>query len=196
MTPLDDRTGSTRIQCSSPPRHDESTRGAEATLIAPVPEPSTSAEPVSERTQAPRKTPYRGRRIRVVLVDDHAVVRSGLMLAFEDEPDLEVVGQAADGWLALEVVRQLRPDVVLMDIGLPTIDGIETTRLIAVELRDVRVIGLTMFDDEWHRAAMRQAGAVECLDKTAPIAGVVDAIRRHGGGPGRRARTTIRPSVL
>jgi DNA-binding NarL/FixJ family response regulator len=66
-----------------------------------------------------------------------------------------------------------------MDIGLPVLDGIEATRLIAMEMPEVRVIGLSMFEDEAHRAAMRSAGAVDCLDKSASLSSVAAAVRRH-----------------
>ncbi|HEX7485218.1 MAG TPA: response regulator [Vicinamibacterales bacterium] len=156
-------------------------RGTRITIRAPIPEPSVSATPAARRAVAtPHTRQRRGRKIRVVLVDDHAVVRDGLARALGDERDLEVVGQAADGDLALNLVRKLRPDVVLMDISLPTIDGIEATRRILAEVPLVRVIGLSMFDDDSHRSAMRRAGATDCLDKTAPLARVVEAIRRQG----------------
>jgi CheY-like chemotaxis protein len=99
------------------------------------------------------------RTTRVLFVDDHHVIRKGLIGLVAGQPDIEVVGEAANGWEALELTRQLRPDVVVMDISMPQMDGIEATRRIKSELPDVRVVGLSMHDDERFAASMRQAGA-------------------------------------
>ena len=153
--------------------------GTRVILRAPVLDAATAGAPAEERAAAAAGVRLRDRPpIRVVLVDDHAVVRDGLMKALADEADLDVVGQAADGEEAVAVTRATQPDVVLMDIGLPILDGIEATRRIHSEWPRVRVIGLSVFDDESHQKAMAAAGAVDCLDKSAPLARVVGAIRR------------------
>ena len=117
--------------------------------------------------------------IRVVLADDQALVRGGLRALIEAEDDVEVAGEAADGAQALEVVRTQRPDVVLMDIRMPGVDGLEATRRIAADasLRDVRVLILTTFEvDEYVFAALR-AGAAGFLLKDAEPAALLHAIR-------------------
>ena len=99
--------------------------------------------------------------IRVAVVDDQALVRAGFVVLLESAPDLEVVGSAADGAAAVDLVGQTCPDVVLMDIRMPVMDGLEATRRILGDRRcpDVRILILTTFDlDEYVYAALR-AGA-------------------------------------
>ena len=125
--------------------------------------------------------------IRVLIVDDQALLRTGFRMILEAEPDLAVVGEAEDGRRALELVAHLRPDVVLMDIRMPGIDGIEATRrLVAGAGPDgasvPRVIILTTFDlDEYVYDALR-AGASGFLLKDAPPAQLLDAIRVVAAG--------------
>jgi DNA-binding NarL/FixJ family response regulator len=122
--------------------------------------------------------------IRVVLADDQALVRGGLRALIEAEDDLEVAGEAADGAQALAVVRAERPDVVLMDIRMPGMDGLEATRRIAADpaLGDLRVLILTTFEiDEYVFAALR-AGAGGFLLKDAEPAALLQAIRIVAGG--------------
>ena len=96
---------------------------------------------------------------RIVVVDDQEMVRTGLGMVIAAEPGMDVVGEAGDGAAALEVVRHVRPDVVLMDVRMPGTDGIEATRLVTAELPEVAVLVLTTFDlDEYVYAALR-AGA-------------------------------------
>lgn len=97
------------------------------------------------------------------------------------EPDLFVVGEAADGQMAIELTRQLAPDVILMDISMPVLDGIEATRAIHAEFPAVRVIGLSMFEVTDQPEAMLQAGAVGYLGKNDSAEALLAAIR--GGAP-------------
>jgi DNA-binding NarL/FixJ family response regulator len=109
---------------------------------------------------------------RVVLVDDQALVRGGLRALIEAEPDLEVVSEAADGAAAVEVVTKLRPDVVLMDIRMPGVDGLEATRRIAAnpDLADVRVLVLTTFEiDEYVFEALRVGASGFLLKDEEPV---------------------------
>jgi DNA-binding NarL/FixJ family response regulator len=109
---------------------------------------------------------------RVVLVDDQALVRGGLRALLEAEPDLEVVGEAADGAAAVELVSKLRPDVVLMDIRMPGVDGLEATRRIAADpaLADVRVVVLTTFEiDEYVFEALRVGASGFLLKAEEPV---------------------------
>ncbi len=122
--------------------------------------------------------------IRVVLVDDQALVRAGFKAIIDSAPDLEVVGQADDGALAVEVIRDSRADVVLMDIRMPGQDGITTTKAITNDddLVGVRVIILTTFElDEYVVAAMG-AGASGFLDKGVDPDVLLDAIRVVAAG--------------
>ena len=89
-----------------------------------------------------------GKRARIMVVDDHAVVRSGLRMLLESEPDVEIVGEAGTGGEALEATRQLRPDVILMDINLPDISGIDAARTIKSEFSDIAIVALTIHEDQ------------------------------------------------
>lgn len=125
------------------------------------------------------------RVIRLVVVDDQQMIRTGLRMVLETEPDFEVVGEAADGEAAVRLVARERPDVALMDVRMPGVDGIEATRRITAAVpagagdHDARtaVIVLTTFDlDEYVFGALR-AGASGFLLKDAPADDLVDAIR-------------------
>jgi DNA-binding NarL/FixJ family response regulator len=117
--------------------------------------------------------------IRVVLVDDQALVRAGFRALLDSEDDIEVVGEAGDGQEAVTQIRRLRPDVVLMDIRMPGLDGIEATRLVAADdgLDDVRVVILTTFEtDEYVFEALR-AGASGFLVKDTEPVELIRAVR-------------------
>ncbi|HEX6620330.1 MAG TPA: response regulator transcription factor, partial [Solirubrobacteraceae bacterium] len=115
---------------------------------------------------------------RVALVDDQALLRAGLRALLDAEDDLEVVGEAGDGEQAVTLVREQRPDVVLMDIRMPAVDGLEATRRIAAapELTGVRVVVLTTFEvDEYVFEALR-AGAAGFLLKDSDPGDIVRAV--------------------
>lgn len=118
--------------------------------------------------------------IRILLVDDHAVVRQGLSRLIGEEPDMEIAGEAADGQMAVEMVRRVRPDVVMMDISMPKMGGIEATRIIRARHPEVRVIGLSMFEQAEGAVKMREAGASDYLTKSGPSDALLAAIRKHG----------------
>ena len=117
------------------------------------------------------------RKIRIVLVDDHMVVRQGLAGLLRMEPDFEIAGEASDGESAVGLIRAVRPDIVLMDISMPGMDGVQATRIIHEELPDICIIGLSMFQEGEQQAAMREAGAVNYLTKSGPSETLVEAIR-------------------
>jgi len=137
-----------------------------------------------------------GRTIGVLVVDDHSLARKALVTMLAQEPDLEIVGEAGDGKVAVEMTRALRPDVVLMDISLPVLDGIAATRAIHTACPDVRVIGLSMFDHAEQVQSILAAGAAGYVSKTEAPDMLLKAIRCCGaaaqthqpGRPATRAR--------
>lgn len=135
--------------------------------------------------------------IRVIVADDQDLVRAGLAGLLASEPDIEVVGQAPDGGRAVELARQIRPDVVVMDIRMPGMDGIEATRRIAAdtELSETRVLVLTTYDaDEYVFEALR-AGASGFLLKDARAEVLIDAVRVVAAGESLLAPSATRRLV-
>lgn len=159
--------------------------GSTFTLAVPlerVVPPTVSPEPGEAVTQsAPASTGCEagnsGRRLRIMLVDDHRMMRSGLRSLLELEQDLEIIGEADDGIQALELVERLWPDLILMDVSMPRMDGIEATRRIKTRHPSIRVIGLSMFDNEQTAKQMRDAGAERYLPKTGPAKELLAALR-------------------
>lgn len=121
-------------------------------------------------------------KISILLVDDHAIMREGLRQMLESEADLAVVGQAGDGLEAIESARRLRPDVILMDCSMPRMDGVEATRILRAEQPDIRIIGLSMYEEADRASAMIDAGAVYYLTKSGSPDLLLSAIR-HKGAP-------------
>lgn len=115
--------------------------------------------------------------IRVLLVDDQELIRYGLRLVLEAQPDIEVVAEAADGGEALRTARRLRPDVVLMDVRMPGMDGIEATAQISAALPQVRVLVLTTYDLDEYAFGALQAGAAGFLLKNTRPEELVAAVR-------------------
>ena len=113
---------------------------------------------------------------RVLFADDHHVMRQGLIRLISGQPGVQVVGEAANGREAVEKSRQLRPDIIVMDAAMPVMDGMEATRRIKAEQPHVRVIGLSMYEDEHIVRAMQAAGADTFLKKTASPAELLSAI--------------------
>jgi NarL family two-component system response regulator LiaR len=122
------------------------------------------------------------RMIRLVLADDHAVVRQGTRELLEREPDLKVVGEAATGREAVRLTQELRPDVVIMDVRMPELSGLEATQHIRQLDVPSQVLVLTAYDDDEYVFALLQAGAAGYLLKTAPIKQVVQAVRQVVAG--------------
>ncbi|MYS35209.1 DNA-binding NarL/FixJ family response regulator [Streptomyces sp. KhCrAH-43] len=122
--------------------------------------------------------------IKVLLVDDQALLRSAFRVLVDSEPDMRVVGEAADGAQAVEVVRAERPDVVLMDIRMPGTDGLTATRMISADpdLADVRVVMLTTFEVDEYVVQSLRAGASGFLGKGAEPDELLNAIRIAAGG--------------
>jgi DNA-binding NarL/FixJ family response regulator len=122
--------------------------------------------------------------VRVVLVDDQAMVRTGLRMVLAAEPDIEVVGEAADGASGVRVVTELRPDVVLLDVRMPGMDGLEAARRILATDLPTRVIVLTTFDEDEYVAAALRAGVSGFLLKVGPPEDLVVAVRTVAAGQG------------
>ncbi|WP_329081816.1 response regulator transcription factor [Streptomyces niveus] len=131
-----------------------------------------------------------GGPVRVVLADDQPLIRSGLRVLIADHPDLNVVGEAGTGAQAVRLVRELRPDVVVMDIRMPGMDGIEATGLITAGPESARVVVLTTFDDDEYVYAALRAGASGFLIKDMSLEGILSAIRVVAAG-----EALIAPSV-
>jgi DNA-binding NarL/FixJ family response regulator len=117
------------------------------------------------------------RAIRVVLADDHAVVRKGIREFLEGEPDITVVAEAVDGQQAVALVAEHMPDVAVLDIQMPRVGGVEATRRIKAEHPEVRVLILSDYDDDPYVFALLQAGASGYVLKTADSADLVQAVR-------------------
>ncbi len=121
-------------------------------------------------------------KIRLLLVDDHQVVRSGLRMLLASESDVEIVGEAGTAQEALDAVRQLKPTVVLMDIGLPDLSGIEATREIKRTNPEVAVVALTIHEDEEYFFKMLEVGAEGYVPKRAAPEELLTAIRAAAAG--------------
>ena len=120
--------------------------------------------------------------IRVLIVDDHSVVREGLRMFLERDPDLEVVGEAADGAEALEQARQIRPDVVIMDLLMPVMDGIAATQAIRRELPETEVLALTSVLENVSVVEAIRAGAIGYLLKDTQASELRTAIKAAAAG--------------
>jgi len=133
--------------------------------------------------------------VRVVVVDDEQLIRSGLRALLDTEDGIEVVGEAADGAVAVDVVRWTQPDVVLMDVRMPLVDGVTATR----QLRDAEVpsavVVLTTFGTDEHVLGALRAGARGFLLKNSPADALVDAVRRAAAG-GAVLDPAVTPAVV
>jgi DNA-binding NarL/FixJ family response regulator len=136
--------------------------------------------------------------IRVVVVDDHAIVRSGLGELLANYPDIEVVGNAADGQEAIDVCHRLQPDVVLMDLDMPVMDGTAATRRITAGA-EIKVVVLTTFSDRYRIVQALDAGAIGYLLKDAEPTQIVEGVRAAAGEGSpldpRAARTLLRERI-
>jgi two-component system invasion response regulator UvrY len=120
--------------------------------------------------------------IRLLLVDDHHLVRSGLRRLLDEEEDLEVVAEAASGEEALRLVRELEPEVGLVDVSMPGMGGLEDTRRLLSAHRKIKVIAVSMYDDEPYPSRLLEAGAAGYLSKDSAAEEVVAAVRQVAAG--------------
>lgn len=121
-------------------------------------------------------------KIRLLLVDDHAVVRSGLKMLLENERDVEIIGEASSALEGIEAAQRLKPNVILMDIGLPDLSGIDATREIKKRISDVSIVALTIHEDEEYFFKMLEAGASGYVPKRAAPEELLTAIRAAATG--------------
>ncbi|MFW6374294.1 MAG: response regulator [Thermodesulfobacteriota bacterium] len=159
-------------------------KGCRITLTAPVAETDdtetradTRSRPADWKEPAEADTPGDS-RIRILVVDDHTIVRQGLAGMLREVSDFQVVGEAQDGRHALEQADTLHPDIVLMDVNMPHISGIEATRIIRERHPHMPVIGLSMHVDQAVAQSMREAGAEAYLTKDGPAETLVETIRK------------------
>ena len=124
------------------------------------------------------------KRIRILLADDHAVVRQGFKMILGAQPDMEIVGEAGNGREAVEFAEQLKPDVVVMDVAMPELNGIEATRRIAGSAPHVRVLALSMHKDSVYVREVLRAGARGYLLKDSGAGDLVSAVRSVASGEG------------
>jgi DNA-binding NarL/FixJ family response regulator len=129
-------------------------------------------------------------RIRVLVAEDHAIVREGLCGLLETAGQFDVVGQARTGREAVEMARQHRPDVILMDIGMPELNGIQATRMILSENPRARVLILSAFSDDLHVERVTEVGAAGFLEKQSSVRILTQAIREVAG-----ERKFLSPSI-
>ncbi len=132
------------------------------------------------------------RRIRVLLADDHEVIRHYISDLLQGEPDIKIVAEAENGAQALDLARKTHPEAIIMDVEMPVLNGVEATRVLSREMPHIRVIALSMHDEEELVNAILEAGAVKYLIKCGPFRDLVNAIREcrksfsHEGGSARQ----------
>jgi two-component system response regulator NreC len=124
------------------------------------------------------------KRIRILLADDHAVVRQGFKMILGAQPDMEIVGEAGNGREAVELTERLKPDIVVMDVAMPELNGIEATRRVAASVPHTRVIALSMHKDSVYVREVLRAGARGYLLKDSGSADLVAAVRAVAQGEG------------
>lgn len=124
-------------------------------------------------------------KIRVLIVDDHGVFRNGLKAVINHQADMEVVGEAEDGEKAVALTRELQPDIILMDVKMPVLDGAETTSRILSEMPGMKILALSIYADDGFMANMMRAGALGYILKGCDTEELSDTIRRIAGPRGR-----------
>jgi len=129
-------------------------------------------------------------QIRVLLADDHAVVRAGIRQFLEQAPDIQVIAEAGDGQMACDLIQEHRPDVAVLDIQMPKASGIEVTRWVRTNYREVGVLVLTAYDDDPYVVAVLEAGANGYVLKTAAPSDIVQAVRDVNEG-----RSALDPTI-
>ena len=161
--------------------------GTRVSINAPFPKPAIIKESDQIKPEESAR-PYnksniaaepRSLKIRVLVADDHKIMREGLCGLLRSLPDIEIVGEAFDGKNALELARQLQPNIVIMDVNMPGMNGIDATRHIMSEMPEIKVIGLSMHEEADRASAMLKAGAVDYIHKAGPSQDLITSIRAH-----------------
>jgi len=122
------------------------------------------------------------KRIRILLADDHAVVRAGFKMILSAQADMEIVGEAGNGREAVESAEELKPDIVVMDVAMPELNGIEATRRLTASLPHTRIVALSMHKDSVYVREILRAGARGYLLKDSPAGDLVSAVRAVASG--------------
>lgn len=164
----------TRAVITVPMESNEDMLNASNTTAPPQEETKTSEAEQLSKTGS-------GSKIRVLLADDHQMMRKGLRKIIEEEEDLEVIAEASDGEEAVKLTQQATPDVIVMDVNMPGMDGIQATRQITSNNGNIRIIGLSLHDTNNVARSMKEAGASAYLTKTEAIEELVKTIRREAG---------------
>ncbi len=129
--------------------------------------------------------------MRVLVVDDNAVVREALRMLLENERDINVVGEAENGAEAIDLARELRPEIIIMDVNMPVMNGVDATRIIHAEAPQICIIGMSMYERTEQAATMRKAGAMRYVEKNEELLPVLRACyRRAGESTARKRRNT------
>jgi PAS domain S-box-containing protein len=165
--------------------------GTRITILAPMPKPQKKPSMhVAGAMHAPGSVVAAGqliecapgdsrRRTRVLVADDHKIMREGLIRLLQAEVDIEVIGEASDGQMAVKQAHTLKPDVIIMDVSMPRLNGVEATRRIVAETPGIRIIGLSMFEEAELATAMLKAGATAYLAKDGPSEKLIASIRNR-----------------
>jgi two-component system, NarL family, response regulator NreC len=119
-----------------------------------------------------------GENISILLVDDHLAARESLALILRHQENMEIIGEASNGRMAIELTRELQPDVIIMDVSMPVLNGIEATRQISSNHPNAKVIGFTMNPETNLAYAMQKAGAIACISKGDPIEVLLETIQK------------------
>lgn len=162
---------------------------ADKGTICEIRMPALPLHALPRKTEQPGSTPaktapFLGRPVRILVVDDHTIFRRGLISILESYPDLRVVGEASDGEEGVAKASSLLPDVVIMDLAMPRMNGIEATRIIKSRFQSVDVLALSFQESEHARSSVLEAGASEYFTKSGPLDNLLRAIRAHSGGDG------------
>jgi two-component system, NarL family, sensor histidine kinase NreB len=156
--------------------------GTRIEVFLPLRQERFAAVPVSLANELSTTGPVRENTVNILMVDDHRIVREGIVNILSEQEGFEVIAQAENGLDAVELARILLPDVIVMDVNMPKLNGIEATRIIKAELPNIRIIGLSVQDEPEAVEAMKASGAETLLNKAADPQEFIDVIR-HGSPP-------------